>query len=289
VAYLTPDEVRERFTEAGQAELAAELIREARQAVRVRRERVEEGDIPLGGSKLGGRPDLPAGVEWPTRDGRPLAFLGQFALGDVPRAEGEAKLPGEGLLSIFYDFVEQPWGFAPKDRDGWRMLYWARPEGLERREAPKEAYAEHDEAFSTCRVAYEVVTTYPAMGNAIYEREDADELLEIFEESLLAGQGEDDPHHQFLGHPLLMQGPMEVECQLVSNGFYCGEPLPPEEQRRAEKLLPGAKDWTLLLQLDTDDEPGWMWGDMGILYFWVRREDLEAGAFEKGWCVLQCG
>jgi uncharacterized protein YwqG len=34
------------------------------------------------------------------------------------------------------------------------------------------------------------------------------------------------------------------------------------------------EDWFLLLQLDTDDGPdglGWMWGDVGVMFFYVRR------------------
>ena len=46
--------------------------------------------------------------------------------------------------------------------------------------------------------------------------------------------------------------------------------------------------WRLLLQLDTDGNPGWMWGDMGRLYFWITDEDLREGVFEKCWMILQC-
>ena len=44
----------------------------------------------------------------------------------------------------------------------------------------------------------------------------------------------------------------------------------------------------LLLQLDTDDDAGMTWGDCGMLYFWITKQDLEAGRFENTWMVLQC-
>jgi uncharacterized protein YwqG len=80
---------------------------------------------------------------------------------------------------------------------------------------------------------------------------------------------------------------MDLECQLTSNGIYCGDPSgynSPEAQR----LRGGAEDWRLLLQMDSDDDLGLMWGDVGILYFWIREQDARAGDFSKSWVILQC-
>jgi uncharacterized protein YwqG len=59
---------------------------------------------------------------------------------------------------------------------------------------------------------------------------------------------------------------MEVECQA---------------------LVPGGKveDCRLLLQLDTDDDAGRMWGDVGALYFWsqdARPRRVSTVWAEKG-------
>lgn len=45
----------------------------------------------------------------------------------------------------------------------------------------------------------------------------------------------------------------------------------------------------LLLQLDSDQDANLMWGDAGLLYFWIRTEDLVAGRFDRVWMTLQCG
>ena len=50
----------------------------------------------------------------------------------------------------------------------------------------------------------------------------------------------------------------------------------------------GAADWRLLLQLDSDDGVDFMWGDAGVLYFWIREADARAMRFDRVWLVLQC-
>jgi hypothetical protein len=51
---------------------------------------------------------------------------------------------------------------------------------------------------------------------------------------------------------------METECQLTWNGIYVGNPEGYQDQRVPE-LKAGAAEWKLLLQLDTDDDRGWVW------------------------------
>ena len=95
-------------------------------------------------------------------------------------------------------------------------------------------------------------------------------------------------HHRLLGHPQLIQNPMELECQLASNGIYCGGASRFQEAE-AKALEPGAVDWRLLLQIDTDEDgPEWMWGDVGRIYFWIKRQDLASLRFTDAWLIFQC-
>jgi len=43
----------------------------------------------------------------------------------------------------------------------------------------------------------------------------------------------------------------------------------------------------MLLQLDTDEDAGWMWGSVGTLLFTVRRSLPVAAACDEAWVVLQ--
>ena len=57
---------------------------------------------------------------------------------------------------------------------------------------------------------------------------------------------------------------------------------------RAEALVATAQDWCLLLQLGSEKQAGMMWGDVGCLYFWMRKLDLAEHKFGRVWMVLQC-
>jgi uncharacterized protein YwqG len=94
--------------------------------------------------------------------------------------------------------------------------------------------------------------------------------------------------HRMLGHSANVQGDMQLEAQLVTNGLYCGDETGYNDPR-AKLLERKAGDWLLLLQLDSDDRSDLMWGDMGMLYFWIRQQDLKAHRFDRIWMSLQCG
>jgi uncharacterized protein YwqG len=106
--------------------------------------------------------------------------------------------------------------------------------------------------------------------------------------ALRDAQFEGTPQHQLGGFPSPVQGDdMELQCQLASHGLYCGDSSGYDDPR-AGALEAGAGDWRLLLQLDSDDDVRVMWGDAGMIYFWIREQDARANAFDRAWLVLQC-
>jgi uncharacterized protein YwqG len=64
--------------------------------------------------------------------------------------------------------------------------------------------------------------------------------------------------------------------------------VPRYHDPKAKELESGRNDWILLLQLDSDDDTGMMWGDVGMLYFWIRKSDLIIHDFSNVWMILQC-
>lgn len=72
-------------------------------AILLRTKKASEAKIPLGATKIGGKPDLPAKVKWPTyANGTPLGFLAQIDLAEIAKIGNPVKgLPSSGLLSVF--------------------------------------------------------------------------------------------------------------------------------------------------------------------------------------------
>lgn len=286
--------LRDLILRHGLGEHADRIMRLARPTVRIRAKRVPEGaTLPANASRFAGPASLPEGVDWPMAGEWAMLFLGQIRLSDAAPHDASGLLPKRGLLSLWYDLNNSPWGFDPKDRDGFRVMYFPDEDiALASRQSPAR-YDEYDEGegFQACALSFEPSVTVPHADWSDFDDE-REGLMELpGYEDLLNEIGQlDMPAHRLLGHPNLIQNPMEQECQLASNGVYCGGES--VDEARCAELVPGIPDWRLLLQIDTDetdDGPGWMWGDCGMLYFWIREQDLKAARFDNCWMVLQCG
>jgi uncharacterized protein YwqG len=279
-----------RLSKAGLSKATAgRLAAVARPAVRFTSRALPEGsDAPLGASKLGGRPDVRSGFAWPRKDGRPLAFVAQVDLADLARYPFCAVLPTRGVLGFFYDVEGGAWGFDPKDRGSWLVHFEPDPGGLQPCSPPAEAGSET--VFPASTLTPEEVETLPGTESTTFEGLGFEEAEADRYREFLDAIGEEEREataHRVLGHASAIQGDMQLECQLVSNGLYCGDASGYTDPR-ARTLEAGAGRWQLLMQVDTDDGAGMMWGDCGRLYFWITEEALARRAFDEAWMILQC-
>jgi len=237
-------------------------------------------------SHFGGSPALPPGFTWPERDGRKLAFLARLSLAEIAATGAIDWLPDRGALLFFYDVEEQPWGFDPKDRGGAAVRL------VEDLSAPVATTAappaEGGEPVPTS-VSLRRIDSLPSQMRGEVDELRFSEAESALYDDLVTRTFGGRPKHQLGGFPFPIQDDsMELECQLVTHDLCLGDPTGYQDPRVAE-LAPGAKDWRLLLQLDTDDDLGWMWGDVGTIYFWVRESMARNGRLDDGWTVLQCG
>lgn len=241
-----------------------------------------------GRSKLGGKPDAPPNFIWPTKDEKPLSFIAQINLGDVPAIEG-AQLPNSGLLSFFYN--NEVWGFDPKDKGGFQVFYFENElDHLKAHQPPpakteKKLFGIFSKSvavleYSSCPLSAELALTLPyELKGITLSEEETDKYCELLE--TIGG------HHRLLGHAEPIQSEMELECELVANGLYCGDSTGYRDPR-SKKLEKSSANWKLLLQIDSDDNAEMMWGDAGRLYFWIRAEDLANRHFCNCWMISQC-
>ena len=215
-----------------------------------KRKRDREARLALGATKLGGHPDLPPDTAWPHSHGRPLAFVAQIRLDELPRLDDDL-LPASGLLSFFCAPI------ALGDENAGHVLYIQAGTPLVRAKAPAELEA--DERFAPAPLTATVELSAPSaqselldhLGLSHEQRREYDEALE---------PGTDLPMHRMLGHPDAIQDDPSVG-------------------------RPGTR---LLLQVDSDEAVGMMWGDVGRLYYLINAEDLADRRFDRCRLHFQC-
>jgi uncharacterized protein YwqG len=238
-------------------------------------------------SHFGGSARLPQNVDWPRLNGEPLGFIARLSLPELHRAYPIHWLPSDGALLFFYDWENQPWGFDPNDRGGAAVLHVSNlPEPIS---PPENGSNGAGPSLPHRNISFERVDVLPD-----YQRAQLNELNltdEEFDEycRLVDAPFQGKPKHQVSGFPAPVQGDeMELECQLVTNGLYCGDESGYRDTR-AHGLRSGAANWRLLLQVDSDDDLDVMWGDLGLVYYWVEEQRARDGDFSNAWVILQCG
>ena len=245
----------------------------------------DDGESPVGASRLGGIPDVSPGFVWPLWKDRPLAFLAQLDLSAFASYPFCSVLPRKGVLSFFYDPDQETWGFDPGDRGSWLVHYEPDPQVLARAVPPATVAIHPTCALETSEVESLPSVDSPAVVALGLTAEERNVLWDVREH--VEQQSDAKADHQLLGLASPIQGDMQLECQLASNGVYCGDATG-YASARARELEAGARDWRLLLQIDSDDDAEMMWGDCGRLYFWITEDALRRRAFAESWMVLQC-
>jgi uncharacterized protein YwqG len=216
-----------------------------------------------------------------------LAFLGQISLREINAIVPIPGWPTDGVLAFFYD-ADQIWGYDPLHRGHCNVAFYAESTSLCRAEFPQSLpdaarYRKHSLKF----VSEWTLPTFLELNNGELALWKTDEYRNLVDRLNTGGTG--GTVHRRGGNPQEVQGDMRLECQLVTNGLNWGDRSWRDDPRRAE-LENGASDWQLLIQFDSDEARlNWMWGDVGRVYFWARRQDIEAADFSNNWAILQCG
>jgi uncharacterized protein YwqG len=236
-------------------------------------------------SRFGGAANLPDETEWPRRDnGRPLALLAQLNLRDVPSDMPGYLGPREGLLLFFYDawlmmeVVESgensPWTddgmtFGPENQDAWQVIYVPDTNLAKPRNYPEDLY--ESAKMPAKKLIFQPMWTLVDWDSPRFEEldlseEEIENLWEVLDILRYSDEEDQVPPHLFLGHAASIQGPPDIEAGIDTKN----------------------DGWELLLQIESDEEMHWMWGDVGSLYYMIQPDHLREHQFDQVYGVFQC-
>jgi uncharacterized protein YwqG len=209
----------------------SDILNAAKQSIKIIKNKVQEEQISLGSSKLGGLPDMPQDWEFPKYKNGYHSFLGQFNLKEMKPYDEENILPSIGILYLFYDVVEQPWGFE-EDEGCFKVLYFDGDEKeLRRKGYPKET--EDYFPLPVFKATFVNRLTLPEYPKGIEFSDEEEENYYDMRQELIQPSDEEgnyEPAHYILGYPFSIQ-----------NDVFDEFDLNPEEA-------------VLLLQIDSDEE-----------------------------------
>ncbi len=207
-------------------------------------------------SQFGGNPYFEQGMTWPVSDNRlPLDFVFQVFANENTELPKDIK-----LIQFFYSQEELP---NDTDDTGWlvkifrelnidKQVVLPRPEGLE--DTP---YCDVVLESALSLPDWEGINEYLPEITDTLERLNADEPWELYEQICEKITGSCYYQTQLGGYPRWVQG----ESTPVNSR---GERVP------------------LLFQVDSEDNAGLMWGDVGLVYIFYYETD------DKVWFEFQC-
>jgi uncharacterized protein YwqG len=275
--------VQAAFIAAGLSQRVKDIDALARPSIRLFTAPVDESSLPVGVSKLGGLPDLPAGTVWPEWNGFPQSFLAQIHLDDLYSYDVQRVLPQHGMLWFFYDAQQQTFGESPADAGGWHVLFKEDLRMLQRTPFPTQLPSES--RFHACNIRFACEITLPQQPELELANFDwTDEEVKRYETLLSQFPDPADRaaiHHRMLGYADALQDDMRLQSQLMTHGVTS------PDDPCIDELSKGASDWQLLLQVDSDEHAGMCWATAGIVYYWIKLADLQACRFDQTWLVLQ--
>jgi uncharacterized protein YwqG len=259
-------------------------------------------------NRLGGRPNLPAGLDWPAHQGEALGFVAELDLASLPHlgagdrpewAKGlpTLALPTSGSLYFFFAGTDGSLGYGPEE---WRVLY--SEESLVQmplREWPDQFHDLYK--LKPVRLDVELIEpTLPDPGDAVLsavplngeEREIYAAMKAVFDENRLR------PARRLGGYPDLMQQFQDPDSLrhwdenrpfgLHRIGGY-PDYIQHDPRLEADRSAPGnATGWELLFRVDSEESTSICWGDVGRVYFLIRQDDLLYRKFENTWLDADC-
>lgn len=213
--------------------------------------------LPAGCSKYGGRPDVADDFQWPhDNSGRPLTFLLQIDCVDLATLDREGLLPASGQLYFFYELSKMNRGGL---KNAVRVIYNDKPSSqLHPLDYPVNLGKEYQ--LQECRLKFIRCTSIPRIEELRHltslDEEDESEYYDVYMRLYDKFWKGDGPIGKMLGYADLIQGPIVND---LSNEVLLLELYSSKDDRTPHDLPLGNS----------------------FIYFYIKREDLQARRFDS--------
>lgn len=202
-------------------------------------------------SHFGGHPYFETGEQWPkSKSGKHLNFI--FQVFNSPKLELPKSI---GLVQFFYDWEQFPWDTPD---DGWLVKIYNQvdPQNVAFIAKPQEL-----EVSNFCNIKFKSVRSLPDWEGIDLHGHHASKLSCIL--------NEDEPWAGYDQMVSKLIGAQDYQSQLGGYPKWVqGESTPNDKDGNPMKLL---------FQIDSDDNAGLMWGDVGLIYVFYdeKTENIE--------------
>lgn len=223
---------------------------------------------------------MPPGFEWPSGEDRSMLFVAQFNLAEVASAGANLGLPSSGQLYFFFDpqnYQSQATSACVfhSDVPGNQLSPAPIPEDVPEHRRMPESEIEFIPMLQLNFGLLQLDGLWPPT------TEEEQALLEEYKAA--EAEAEKSPCHHLGGIPCFVQDDgrvnMEIRTQQLAGMIPWDHDDP--ELWSEEMYETAARTWRNLLQLDTDTDAGFMWGDCGRLYFCMKAEHWHQGDFSQ--------
>jgi uncharacterized protein YwqG len=237
-----------------------------------------EADVPLGESKVRGKPDLPVEMTWPTYNEMSMVFITQINFSDQYFRESDVNkvFPSVGMLYFFCYYEPPPscYDFVPSKSE-YTVIYRENLNDIARRDFPEnlpDAY-QFETSF---QISFLLDWELPDWGDEhligqTLSAKDIDMLNELNNHGF--------PYRKLLGYPRPLQYSVSYDWASAYLHTYSNEFSLNEREELSRKFVN-------LFSFDMDQD-GFDAISSSTAYFGIMEDDLKLQKFERSIFIMQ--
>lgn len=235
---------------------------------------IKISESKAGLSKIGGKPDLPSDFQWyRNENGEALTFLMQINCSDIHKYDKDNIFPETGMLYFFYDLENQAWFSDDNGGKGYAVYY------CDKKESELFPVEFPDNDASRFNYYGDTNCTIDEMRIEFFEKPDLPDYEDYMN---LCGEpidnDYDDIKYNLLGYDSEEYNEKYFKLGGYSNCIQYG---------LTEEF---GDEYIQLCQISSfeSETSGFMFGDGGNLYFYIKKEDIKSKNFGDVKIILQC-